>query len=317
MNDTVAEAPSTSSFQFSIGDAVAAIVSLAFPVAFATHLDREWITDAERNSLWMLVLVTLAIGFLIAIAFRRVWNSRSPLFIPPFLFCIWSWLLLFYAWDIPAEARLAMLVYPNVCIFVAAIAYGIRTHPNSEYAVGLPLFAMSLILTAVFSHTATRDLTAKFERFAASNTKQIAEAQETYHRKDHDKDGKLEYSPNLRDLYETKPGAADLKLIPLGLYQADITGPSPKPYRGYYYRILLGQGDKTPGGAKTWMDDKGNLTLAHGAVAYPSEYGETGLHSFVISSTGTIYQKDYGPDMPKIAKDMVFNPDPSDWGCCE
>jgi hypothetical protein len=82
-----------------------------------------------------------------------------------------------------------------------------------------------------------------------------------------------------------------------------------KPYHGYYYKILTQQGPSAPGGAINYVaNDKmiGGFAL----IAWPAEYGNSGVMTFIVNYTGTIYQKDLGENTDSIAqKTESFNPD--------
>lgn len=86
----------------------------------------------------------------------------------------------------------------------------------------------------------------------------------------------------------------------------------PIPFNGYYFRILTGQGDNAPGGAKGYIVD-GKLTGGFAFVAYPAEYRSSGVMTFVVNQSGVVYEKDLGPDTVKLAAAMTsYNPD-STW----
>jgi hypothetical protein len=83
----------------------------------------------------------------------------------------------------------------------------------------------------------------------------------------------------------------------------------PTPFHGYFYRILTSQGPAAKGGAKDYMD-KGNLKHGVAFVAYPSEYRNSGVMTFIVNQNGLVYQNDLGPDTAKLAQAMTaFNPD--------
>lgn len=83
----------------------------------------------------------------------------------------------------------------------------------------------------------------------------------------------------------------------------------PQPYHGYYYRILTRQGDNAPGGALDYIV-KGKMIGGFALVAYPAEYGNSGVMTFVVNHAGTVYQKDLGPRTAGIARAIsAFNPD--------
>jgi hypothetical protein len=86
----------------------------------------------------------------------------------------------------------------------------------------------------------------------------------------------------------------------------------PTPFHGYFYRILKAQGPHAPGGAKDYVLD-GRMMRGFAFVAYPAEYGSSGVMTFLVAPRGVVYQKDLGETTEEIAKGMAaFNPD-STW----
>lgn len=86
-------------------------------------------------------------------------------------------------------------------------------------------------------------------------------------------------------------------------------GETPSPYHGYYYKILTGQGPTAPGGTIDYIV-KDQMIGGFAMVAYPAEYGNSGVMTFLVNHTGEIYQKDLGPRTARIASRMtLFNPD--------
>ena len=84
-----------------------------------------------------------------------------------------------------------------------------------------------------------------------------------------------------------------------------------KPYHGYYFKILKGQGPNAPLGKLAYVID-GTMIGGFALVAVPAEYKVTGVKTFLVSHSGIVYEKDLGPDSLKIAKEMVeYNPDKS------
>ena len=81
------------------------------------------------------------------------------------------------------------------------------------------------------------------------------------------------------------------------------------PYHGYYYRILKSQGKNAPGGEYDYVI-KGKMIGGFGLVAYPAEYGNSGIMTLMVNHEGIVYQKDLGKDTEKIAMAMKqFDPD--------
>jgi hypothetical protein len=118
--------------------------------------------------------------------------------------------------------------------------------------------------------------------------------------------------------WETKEGEPE---SPAGSLVAEATSEGygaakqsgkPTPFHGYYYRILKAQGANAVGGAKDYIKD-GRMTGGFAFVAYPAEYGASGVMTFVVGPRGAIYQKDLGQTTDEIAKGLTaFDPD-STW----
>lgn len=88
-----------------------------------------------------------------------------------------------------------------------------------------------------------------------------------------------------------------------------VGGGEPQPYHGYYYRILTRQGPNAPGGEMDYVIN-GKMIGGFALVAYPAEYGNSGVMTFVVNHAGTVYQKDLGERTEAIAKRMTrFDPD--------
>ena len=86
----------------------------------------------------------------------------------------------------------------------------------------------------------------------------------------------------------------------------------PRPYFGYLYHMLTAQGEQAPRGAKSYLED-GHLTKGFGLVAWPVEYGNSGVMTFQVNQSGIVYQKDLGEDTGTIAAAIdAYNPD-SGW----
>lgn len=84
---------------------------------------------------------------------------------------------------------------------------------------------------------------------------------------------------------------------------------SPEPFHGYYFRILTAQGANAPGGAKSYLAG-GKMTGGFAFLAYPAEYRNSGVMTFVVDQNGVVYQKDLGPKTADIAKQVTaYNPD--------
>ena len=81
------------------------------------------------------------------------------------------------------------------------------------------------------------------------------------------------------------------------------------PYHGYYRKVLTRQGPNAPGGALDYVV-RGNMIGGFALVAYPAEYRNSGVMTFVVNHEGNVYEKDLGPNTAGIAAGMTaFNPD--------
>jgi hypothetical protein len=151
----------------------------------------------------------------------------------------------------------------------------------------------------------------------------ILDAQLEYVKTDHDNDGVLEFAqkfkstPGDRDgLYWASPkGAAQSELSPLEQFVSDAGDylearrSSDDPYKGYYYRILFSQGEKAAGGEYNYVVNN-NMIAGFAVIAWPAEYDNTGIVTFMMSHEGTILEKDLGEDTAAIvAKIKSINPD--------
>jgi hypothetical protein len=94
-------------------------------------------------------------------------------------------------------------------------------------------------------------------------------------------------------------------------YSADTAGRS-IPYHGYLYRTLTAQGPHARGGTKNYISSDGKQVGGYALVAYPAEYGRSGVKSFIVNQDGIVYEKDLGKRSADIARGMR-DFDPKDW----
>jgi hypothetical protein len=84
-----------------------------------------------------------------------------------------------------------------------------------------------------------------------------------------------------------------------------------RPYHGYYYRMLFKQGPAANGGPKEYFKD-GLLTEGFALIAWPADYGSSGVQTFIVNQDGVVFQKDLGEDTAKAAEAIqAFDPDSS------
>ncbi|OAI17052.1 hypothetical protein A1359_00405 [Methylomonas lenta] len=149
------------------------------------------------------------------------------------------------------------------------------------------------------------------------------EAQFDYANTDRDGDGVLEYAQKLQSepgkfdglFWEAAEGEPQSPLGPL-IAEARAEGykikgvtEKPAPYHGYYYRILTRQGKNVPGGKYDYVIN-GHMIAGFGLVAFPAQYGSSGIMTFVVNHQGKVYEKDLGPKTAEIvAKMKEYNPD--------
>ena len=142
----------------------------------------------------------------------------------------------------------------------------------------------------------------------------VVDAQREYAMKDRDADGILEYAEKFKSVSGAKDGlywkaAADEEQSPLGLmaaraqeerYTAKSGEEGNQPYHGYIFRIIKEQGANATGGAFEYVVN-GNMIGGFAVVAFPAQYGNSGVMTFSVNYDGVVYQKDLGPDTADIA----------------
>ena len=148
---------------------------------------------------------------------------------------------------------------------------------------------------------------------------------------DEDKDGVAEYaqkfisSPGKRDGLYWDTAAGDHP-SPLGSLVAaaraesysiktpgivDHAAQRRQPYHGYYFKILTRQGPHAPGGRYNYIIN-GNMIAGYALVAYPAEWANSGVMTFIVNQQGRVYQKNLGPRTSAIAGAMLeYDPDPT------
>ena len=146
------------------------------------------------------------------------------------------------------------------------------------------------------------------------------DAQNDYAEKDRTGAGKGVYAQHM----VSSPGKKD------GLYWPDVQGEDQSPlgelaaeaakqgyrvgagripYHGYYYKILTKQGAAAPGGELDYVVN-GKMIGGFALVAYPAQYRNSGVMTFIVNYNGQVYQKDLGPHTTAIVEKMTsFNPD--------
>jgi hypothetical protein len=140
----------------------------------------------------------------------------------------------------------------------------------------------------------------------------IVDAQREYAAEDRDGDGLRDYAQK----FASTPGKRDGLYWPVGqggdpsplgalvasaVEQGFVPGSgAPRPYWGYYFRILTEQGSGARGGAYSYLAGA-NLIGGFAVIAYPAEYGESGVKSFLVNHDGIVFEKDLGADTHAVA----------------
>jgi hypothetical protein len=148
----------------------------------------------------------------------------------------------------------------------------------------------------------------------------VVDAQREYASHDHNEDGVREYArsfastPGKHDglYWQTAAGDPPSPLGPL-LTQAAAEGYAKgnakgEPYHGYFFRMLKGQGSHAKGGAQEYVV-RGHMIGGFGAVAWPAQYGNSGIMTFIVNQEGVVYQKDLGSGTEVAVKKItLFDP---------
>ncbi len=148
----------------------------------------------------------------------------------------------------------------------------------------------------------------------------VADAQQRYFSQTHDGDAVKQYAQKFvsdggkqNGLYWQVPeGQAPSPLGTLGDFAKAVgytnAGNKAQPFDGYYFQIRTKQGDKAPGGAKDYIAN-GKMTGGFAILAYPAEYRNSGIMTFIVGKDGTVYQKDLGEKTTDLAVAMAeYNP---------
>ena len=147
----------------------------------------------------------------------------------------------------------------------------------------------------------------------------LADAQQQYFGQAHDGDNTRQYAQKFvsdegkqNGLYWNAQGQTPSPLGQLGDFAKALgytnSGEKPQPFNGYYFQILTKQGDKATGGAKDYIAN-GKMTSGFGILAYPAQYRNSGIMTFIIGKDGTVYQKDFGEKTSTVSAAMAeYNP---------
>lgn len=151
----------------------------------------------------------------------------------------------------------------------------------------------------------------------------LADAQAQYFSQTHDGRSAKQYavkfisdSGKQNGLYwESADGQPKSPLGPLAAFATtegySLKPDSHAPFHGYYFHMLTRQGSHAPGGAKDYVVN-GEMVGGFAFVAYPAEYRNSGVMTFIINQDGVLLQKDLGKTTADTAVAMTeFDPDAS------
>jgi hypothetical protein len=159
------------------------------------------------------------------------------------------------------------------------------------------------------------------ELHAIATARAFVDAQLEYAAADPDGDGVRNYAARfwstegIRDglYWPTNEGEPESPMGPLVDDAVDAgyavgENTPPRPYYGYYFKILAAQGPSAPGGVKPYLVDN-RLADGFGLLAWPATYGNSGIMSFQVNQRGMVYQADLGKDTADVVEVIdAYNP---------
>ncbi len=136
-------------------------------------------------------------------------------------------------------------------------------------------------------------------------------AQQQYSQVDYDKDGILEYAEVLMSTPGKQDGlyAAGTTRVPKEFADAEVRAGKTKatPYHGYYFHVLTSQGGTSN---VNYMVKSKHLMGGFALVAWPAQYGVTGIHTFIVNQDGVVYEKDLGTPSSNMTPPVrTYSPD--------
>jgi len=148
------------------------------------------------------------------------------------------------------------------------------------------------------------------------------DAQFEYAQADHDGDGLVEYAQKIPSsagrqdgLYWEVDAASGEAPSPLGPYLAAadpaVRSGQSEGFMGYRFKVLTGQGRHAAGGKASYLTGP-DMTGGFALVAWPADYGHSGIMTFCVNHHGAVYEKDLGPKTKDVATRFKrFDPDRS------
>lgn len=313
-------------FQFTLGEVYVVLILLTF----AQVVWMPVIADDHRlKGASPLVPVVLMTVVTLCGAFVGLWrahvrrldgatNAGSALW---YVLVAWA-AFLFGFWT----SEWTAVVCIPVTLGLAGLGMWIGNRSRRDHMVSLLIAALTVILgwtalagvgVMLFGLFLQNHGCGGWESSAIAACKTYGEAQEIYHRYDWDSDGVLEYATSItgdNSLFEKHAGSGDLTLVDAAFANAEGDPGVARPKARYVFKVLAAQGPHAPGGAKSYLDEKGNMTKGYALIACPAVLVPSGRgprSTFIVGPKGTVYQCDLGEGTHAFyLNTFVFDPGP-------
>jgi hypothetical protein len=143
----------------------------------------------------------------------------------------------------------------------------------------------------------------------------LVAAEQKYAEADRDHDGILEYAEFLMSSAPDKSDGLYSESSPFiskAVAAAEVRPGKANavPYHGYYFRVLTSQAAPNHGGTHNYVVQGKHMIGGFALVAWPAEYGVTGIATFVVNQDGVVYEKDLGAPASNLTPPLkIFAPD--------
>ncbi len=154
------------------------------------------------------------------------------------------------------------------------------------------------------------------------------ESQRQYASIDRMGDGVMQYAQHLRSepgshdglYWHAEPGEEASPLGPLiaeakgegYTHESKIMTEAQVPYHGYFFKVLTRQGPRAPGGRYNYIIN-GHMVAGFALVAWPAEWGNSGVMTFIVNQQGKLYEANLGQKTASIALKMSAYDPGSNW----
>ena len=151
------------------------------------------------------------------------------------------------------------------------------------------VIAIIAVIAAIAIPSLLRNKLEANQTAAVASLRAIAAGQTLWHKNDYDNDGVFDYAADTKDgppnyslLFSATVNGETVKIIDKAL--AEARGLAGLAKSGYLF------GDIITGSNGTAYD----MQYEYGLCAVPGAYNRSGLQTFIIDTTGSVYQKDLG-----------------------